>query len=433
MPIPNAAKLLLNDAGVLQQNIYFRVNSSDIRRENYNGREHIVVKSYTLPDNVVMNGGLYPKEEVDKHYKGLEGTLAPLSHPEKDGEFISATTAEAINSFHIGAWNRNVTRDGDRITLEKWVDVQYAMNTDGGRRFIDAVENGETIHTSVAAFVRPEKAAQGRPYEWVARIVKFDHDAILLDEVGAATPEQGVGINVNAQLMVNGDSGVKLSANGMLDGSYQNRYKDLTSSVRAVYGEEQWAHVEDFNDTHVVVTTSDEQRLYSYEYKMGSVVLSDRFELVEKKIDWVSKVLSVFKAIPKQFRTVVNSDLSKLTQEDIDVTKEEMQAMLDAQAKTLQANMDSSIADISAKLEAVQSENKSLHDQLAANSQARLTEKRKAASEFVGELVANAISDEAALDDIIAKNQTAAPIGGAMATNADEEFDPVAYIKSLNA
>ena len=433
MPIPEDSSLIVNDGGVMQQNIYFKVNSSDIRREDYNGREHIVVKSYTLPDNVVMNGGLYPKEEVDKHYAELEGTLAPLSHPEKDGEFISATTAEAINSFHIGAWNRNVKREGDRITLEKWVDVQYAMNTEGGRRFIEAVEKGETIHTSVAAFVRPEKAAQGRQYDWIARIVKFDHDAILLDEVGAATPEQGVGINVNAQLMVNGDKGVKLAANGLLEGSYQERYNLISDAVKLAHSEGDWAYVEDFNDTHVIVTTREDQRLHEYSISNGIVSISDRYEPVEKKVDWVSKVLRVFKAIPKPFRTVVNSEMSKLTKEDIDVTKEELQAMLDAQAENLRANMESSIADINAKLEAVKSENKSLHDQLAANSQARLTEKRKAASEFVGELVANAISDEAALDDIIAKNQTAAPIGGAIAANSDAEFDAVAYIKSLGA
>ena len=431
MPIPEDSSLIVNDAGVMQQNIYFKVNSSDIRREDYNGREHIVVKSYTLPDNVVMNGGLYPKEEVDKHYAGLEGTLAPLSHPEKDGQFISATTAEAINSFHIGAWNRNVKREGDRITLEKWIDVQYAMNTEGGRRFIDAVEKGETIHTSVAAFVRPEKAAPGRPYDWVARIVKFDHDAILLDEVGAATPEQGVGINVNAQLMVNGDKGVKLAPNGLLDRSYHSKFESLSRAAKEIVTGDDWAYVEDFNDTHVVITTKDDQRLYEYTVQDGVVSISGQYEQVERKTDWVSKVLRVFKAIPKPFRAVVNSEMSKLTKEDIDVTKEEMQAMLDAQAENLRANMESSIADINAKLEAVQSENKSLHDQLAANSQARLTEKRKAASEFVGELVANAISDEAALDDIIAKNQTAAPIGGAIAANAGEEFDPVAYIKSI--
>ncbi len=32
-----------------------------------------------------MNGGLYTAEQIDKHYPGLEGTLAPLGHPMVDG------------------------------------------------------------------------------------------------------------------------------------------------------------------------------------------------------------------------------------------------------------------------------------------------------------------------------------------------------------
>jgi len=36
-------------------------------------------------------------------------------------------------------------------------------------------------------------------YKHIARALEFDHDAILLDEQGAATPEQGVGMLVNAK------------------------------------------------------------------------------------------------------------------------------------------------------------------------------------------------------------------------------------------
>lgn len=58
----------------MQVNITTQVNSQSIRRETYNGREHLVLPSYTLPANVVMNGGLYTQEQIDAHYKGLEGT-----------------------------------------------------------------------------------------------------------------------------------------------------------------------------------------------------------------------------------------------------------------------------------------------------------------------------------------------------------------------
>lgn len=57
----------------MQVNVTSKVNSKAIRREQHNGREHWVVPSYTLPANVVMNGGLYPASEIDQHYSGPRG------------------------------------------------------------------------------------------------------------------------------------------------------------------------------------------------------------------------------------------------------------------------------------------------------------------------------------------------------------------------
>ena len=121
----------------MQVNVTTKVNSQSIRRETYNGREHLVLPSYTLPANVVMNGGLYPASEIDAHYQGLEGTLAPLGHPTVNGQFVSAFSPEGINVGHIGAWNRNVKKSGNRIYAEKWVDVQVANQSEGGRELLE--------------------------------------------------------------------------------------------------------------------------------------------------------------------------------------------------------------------------------------------------------------------------------------------------------
>lgn len=110
------------NSGPMQVNVTTQVNSQQIRKITHNGREHWVLPSYTLPANVVMNGGLYPASEIDAHYQGLEGTLAPLGHPQVDGQFVSAFSPEGINVGHVGAFNRNVKKSGNRIYLEKWVD-----------------------------------------------------------------------------------------------------------------------------------------------------------------------------------------------------------------------------------------------------------------------------------------------------------------------
>lgn len=190
-----------------------QVNSASIRVENYEGEPHIVVPSYTLPDGVVMNGGLYSRPEIDRAWPTLANTLAPIGHPvNAKGEWLSAFAPEAIHSHHGGAWNRNVRRDGHRVYAEKWVNVRYAQDTEPGRRLLAALRyNAETgtllgpekpIHTSTGLMLTQEPAPEGAPYQWIARNMRLDHDAILLDEPGAATPEQGVGLMVNCSTAV---------------------------------------------------------------------------------------------------------------------------------------------------------------------------------------------------------------------------------------
>src|SRR5690606_39194565 len=66
---------------LVRVNVRSVANTAAIRREKRNGRDVIIVPSATLPDNVVMNGILYPAEEIAKSFKGLERTPAPLGHP----------------------------------------------------------------------------------------------------------------------------------------------------------------------------------------------------------------------------------------------------------------------------------------------------------------------------------------------------------------
>lgn len=189
-----------------------RVNRTAISRKQVDGVEHIVINSKTLPNDIVMNGGLYPTDEVDKSYASLERTLAPVEHPtDSSGNFISATDPMAIHNFYAGAFNENVQRESGRISIDKVINVQEALKTDRGKRLLDRISEIETsndarpIHTSVGVFLEveetdgPKTNAAGQEYTWVARNMVFDHDAILLDSVGAAQPSQGVGIGVNRQ------------------------------------------------------------------------------------------------------------------------------------------------------------------------------------------------------------------------------------------
>lgn len=159
----------------------------------------MIVPSATLPDGIVMNEIMYPAEEIEKSFKGLERTPAPLGHPTINGMFVSARDPEGINLGWIGAWNENVRRENGRVFLDKVIDVEMANRSEGGKRVLNAIDKGEPVHTSTGLYALMEAANGDVNYKNIAREIEFDHDAILLDEQGAATPSQGVGMMVNSK------------------------------------------------------------------------------------------------------------------------------------------------------------------------------------------------------------------------------------------
>lgn len=179
-------------------NIRTLANSAAIRREKRNGRDVIIVPSATLPDDVVMNDILYPAAEIAKSFKSLERTPAPLGHPSVNGKFLSARDPEGLNQGWIGAWNENVRQEKGRVLLDKVIDVAVANQSEGGKRVLSAIEAGGAVHTSTGLLAIMDAANGDVPYKFTARDIEFDHDAILLDEEGAATPDQGVGMMVNS-------------------------------------------------------------------------------------------------------------------------------------------------------------------------------------------------------------------------------------------
>lgn len=180
----------------IRVNVRTTVNSDMIRRETRNGRDVIIVRSATLPDDIVMNGIKYPSAEIEKSYRSLENTPAPLGHPTINGEFVSAKSPLGITLGWIGAHNENVTRKDGRVWLDKVIDVTRANESEGGRRVIEALNGDDPIHTSTGLMCYVMTNSDG---EKEAFDMEFDHDAILLDEDGAGTPDQGVGMMVNAK------------------------------------------------------------------------------------------------------------------------------------------------------------------------------------------------------------------------------------------
>jgi len=174
------------------------VNASKIRREKRDGRDVIIVPSATLPDNVVMNKVRYPASVIAESYKSLEGRPAPLGHPTVNGKYVSASSPEGIVRGFVGAHNENVRQEGGRVLLDKVIDVAFANQSEGGKAVLAAIEQQKAIHTSTGLLATFKPLANDTTASFEVESMILDHDCFLLDQPGAATPEQGVGVFVNA-------------------------------------------------------------------------------------------------------------------------------------------------------------------------------------------------------------------------------------------
>ncbi|MBI0676978.1 hypothetical protein HCH73_08010 [Citrobacter koseri] len=405
-----------------------KVNSQSIRRETYNGREHVVIPSYTLPANVIMNREFYPEAEIAANYQSMEGTIAPLGHPTVDGHHVSAFSPEGLCTGFIGAWNRNVSLKGNRVYSEKWVDVERAMESPGGQRLmgrIAALESGESsepIWSSVAVYreqIPAPEELKRQGADWVVKIHSIDHDAILLDEPPAAGPEKGVG------LMVNADQAISLQPNsGALIGeSYRERESRLDRAVRDKFasGPEEYAWVADFTDTQVVIVRNGgKAEVYGYSSDGGKIKFDESGTAVARQESWVTIAANKFKSL---FTPQDNPAPNHKTEGDMPLTTEDTELLRKIVGEAIAANNDATIKPLSESIAAIQTNQQQLAETLTANSRAEEKTKREAVAKVHGEIVANALSGEA-LDAMFKTIGESAPLAGNSAQQQKETGAP---------
>ena len=406
-----------------------KLTANTIRRETYNGREHIVVPSYTLPFNIVMNREYYPEAEIIANYQSLEGTLAPLGHPTVDGEFVSAFSPEGLNIGFCGAWNRNVELRGNRVYVEKWVDVETARHSEQGRELLsrlEALEKGESkdpIWSSVAVYrqrmpATEEMKAQGA--DSVVKIMSIDHDAILLHEPPAASPEQGVG------LMVNTDQAKPLMAVAMKENSYRTLERQLTEAARELLPDADYVYVVDFTDKEVTIATNKNYaEKYNYQKQADKIILNNgELATNEESKSWFAQFAE---HLSNLFSLNEKIKANKSEDDPMPLTKEERAELVKEINEGLAANIANAVAEalkpVQASVEELQTNQKELQtnqkaikEEIAANANKEVAEKRAAVAKVHGEIVANALSGEA-LEAMFKSLGKPAP----MATNAASE------------
>lgn len=178
--------------------------SGPIRIAVVNGKRFLVAPATLIVPGVLRGskGALYyPPEEVVKDPTVWNAIPITVNHPTDGGLHVSARSPEMLSRYEIGRVFSS-TGLGGSLKSELWIDEEAANRVD--RRVVDKLKAGEKIELSTGLFTDNEAAPKGasyngKPYDYVARNYKPDHLAILLDQKGACSIEDGCGVLVNEE------------------------------------------------------------------------------------------------------------------------------------------------------------------------------------------------------------------------------------------
>ena len=282
-------------------------------------------------DNIVMNSALYPAEELKSGAASLDGKPAPAGHPkDSQGRYVSAFNGDALLNSYMGAICRNSRHEGGRTLTDIVVNEAQARAHPDGVKLVERLDaaingqNADPIHVSTGLLCKMITAngeSSGKKYSRIATGIQYDHLAILLNEKGAGTPDDGVGMFLNADgqevevetVEVNqapadrrfeGVTGWIRKLLGNSDLSFDQIYEGL----RTVLPEGTWIR-EVFSKSVIYVSKDD--RMYRQDYAVDS---SGSVALIGQPVEVVRKV---------EYEPITNS-------QEVDIVKVKIIAELNA-------------------------------------------------------------------------------------------------------
>lgn len=181
--------------------------STAVKRGTYDGRQYAIVPVTMIVSGVLAGskGPLYyPTSELRKDPSVWNGMPVVVYHPMRSGVNVSARDPGVLESQGIGTvFGAKVDKTG-RLKAEAWIDIEKAKKVD--KRVFDALTSGTRMEISTGLFTdqdpaNPGATFNGKPYTHIARNHRPDHLAILPDQVGACSLQDGCGMLVNERAL----------------------------------------------------------------------------------------------------------------------------------------------------------------------------------------------------------------------------------------
>ncbi len=236
--------------GVVGNNSYSLINTNSaytISVRKHEGEKHLVVPVVMMVEGV-HNGShgplFHPATELGKFPEVWNGIPVIVSHPQKNGVYVSANSPDIVDEQVIGRVYNTRMEDG-KLKAEVWINENKAIKVHP--EILGYLHEGKPINVSVGVFTEDELTPgewNGEKYIGIAKNHRPDHLALLPNEKGACSLEDGCGLGINRK---GGDNGVietyRLSYKGtestewsgvtLQDFGVDGRWEDLPREERA--------------------------------------------------------------------------------------------------------------------------------------------------------------------------------------------------------
>lgn len=159
----------------------------------------VLVREKVLNNN--LGRSFLPAAEIEESVAAWNNIPVVIRHPTLGGQPVTARSPEVLNARGTG-YIFDAGWDDDRraLTGEVWIVMEAAASVPDADQVVNRVTRGEPGELSTGFGVHIEATSgtwKGQEFDIILRDIEPDHLALLVEEVGACSVDDGCGLGVN--------------------------------------------------------------------------------------------------------------------------------------------------------------------------------------------------------------------------------------------
>lgn len=265
-----------------------RLAVNALKRKKLDGRTYLV-GPVIMAKECVMNGILYKAADLRKSVPSWNGRIVTENHPKDDVTFISANESPTIyEQWGLGLlFNTTFNDKTTKLRSEAWLDEDKLKANKALQEKIDAGETLEVSTGLIIDYVEEEGEFNGKKYSKVATNLRPDHLALLPEDTGACSVDDGAGFpRANISIAVN-----SVIATNLADGELRVEvFKALRAwDKEANKGFRKFPYVEELLDNNMCIFSAYGEETMNL-YRIGINTTTTPVSLVGDPIEVVRRV-----------------------------------------------------------------------------------------------------------------------------------------------